>query len=37
MLAVAHFVNRSRAWYERKPGIPAYAECCPVSGKSSVG
>jgi ACR3 family arsenite transporter len=30
MLAVADLVNRSRAWYERKPGVPAHAECCPV-------
>jgi len=28
MLAVAKIVNRSRAWYEHKPGIPSYAECC---------
>ncbi|MHB8621754.1 MAG: ACR3 family arsenite efflux transporter [Sulfuricaulis sp.] len=32
MLAVAHLVNRSRAWYERRPGIPTYAECCPGAG-----
>jgi ACR3 family arsenite transporter len=31
MLAVAKIVNRSRAWYECKPGIPTYAECCPAS------
>ncbi|MHB8744123.1 MAG: ACR3 family arsenite efflux transporter [Sulfuricaulis sp.] len=29
MLAVAHLVNRSRTWYERRPGILTYAECCP--------
>ena len=29
MLAVANAVNRSRAWYEAKPAVPSYAECCP--------
>ena len=29
MLAVAKAINRSRAWYEAKPGVPAYEECCP--------
>ncbi len=29
MLAVAKIVNRSRTWYECKPGILTYAECCP--------
>ncbi len=37
MLAVARLVNRSRAWYERKPGILTYAECCPASGIPSGG
>ena len=34
MLAVANVVNRTRAWYEAKPGVPDYAQCCPpgVSG-----
>jgi ACR3 family arsenite transporter len=36
MLAVANLINRSRAWYEHKPGIPTYAECCPIPGTSSV-
>ncbi|HLF22920.1 MAG TPA: hypothetical protein VI565_03285, partial [Burkholderiales bacterium] len=29
MLAVANVVNRTRAWYEEKPGVPDYEECCP--------
>ncbi len=29
MLAVANVVNRTRAWYEAKPGVPDYAHCCP--------
>jgi len=32
MLAVAKLVNRSRGWYERRPGVPGYAECCPTTG-----
>jgi ACR3 family arsenite transporter len=32
MLAVASFVNRSRGWYEAKPGILSYDECCPTTG-----
>jgi len=36
MLAVAKIVNRSRAWYERKPGIPSYAECCPAPAVPSA-
>ena len=32
MLAVASFVNRSRGWYEAKPGILSYDECCPATG-----
>ena len=35
MLAVANLVNGSRAWYEHKPGIPTYAECCPIPSTSS--
>jgi ACR3 family arsenite transporter len=31
MLWVVRIVNRSRGWYERKPGIAGYAECCPDS------
>jgi len=33
MLAVAKLVNRSRGWYERRPGVPGYAECCPATGR----
>lgn len=29
MLAVVRIVSRTRAWYEAKPGIPSYEECCP--------
>ncbi len=29
MLAVANLVNRSRAWYEAKPGVDPYEVCCP--------
>jgi len=31
MLSVVRLVNASRAWYERRPGIPGYAECCPTN------
>jgi ACR3 family arsenite transporter len=31
MLWVVRIVNRTRGWYERKPGIAGYAECCPDS------
>ena len=31
MLSVVRIVNASRAWYERRPGIPGYAECCPTT------
>ncbi len=37
MLSVVNIVNRSRVWYERKSGIPTYAECCPVPAASSGG
>jgi ACR3 family arsenite transporter len=30
MLLAVGVVNRSRAWYERRPGIPSYEECCPA-------
>ncbi|MDH5511800.1 MAG: ACR3 family arsenite efflux transporter [Gammaproteobacteria bacterium] len=29
MLSVVKIVNASAAWYERRPGTPTYAECCP--------
>jgi ACR3 family arsenite transporter len=31
MLAVANFVNRSREWYESRPGILGYDACCPAT------
>jgi ACR3 family arsenite transporter len=37
MLAVATVVNRSRAWYEAKPGVPNYEQCCPTSAISPPG
>ena len=37
MLAVARMVNRSRAWYERRPGIPTYERCCPAGEAPSPG
>ncbi|WP_367280362.1 ACR3 family arsenite efflux transporter [Sulfuricaulis sp.] len=37
MLSVVKIVNRSSAWYERKPGIPSYSECCPGAGGLSRG
>jgi ACR3 family arsenite transporter len=30
MLSVVRIVNTSRGWYEAKPGIPGYDECCPA-------
>jgi len=32
MLMVANFVNHLRAWYETRPGILSYDECCPATG-----
>ncbi len=29
MLWVVRLVNRTRGWYEARPGIPPQAECCP--------
>jgi hypothetical protein len=37
MLSVVKIVNRTRVWYERKSGVPTYAECCPVPAVSSSG
>lgn len=37
MLAVANLVNRSRTWYEDRPGILAYEECCPTTGVHPPG
>ena len=30
MLAAVGVVNRTRAWYERRNGVPGYDECCPA-------
>ncbi len=30
MLAAVAIVNRSRAWYERREGVPTYEQCCPA-------
>jgi ACR3 family arsenite transporter len=35
MLAAVGVVNRSRAWYERKPGVPGYEACCPEGAPRS--
>jgi len=37
MLSVVKIVNATSAWYERRPGIPTYAECCPIPGTPSGG
>jgi len=29
MLVAVKVVNASRGWYERRDGVPSYAECCP--------
>jgi len=31
MLSVVKIVNRSREWYESRPGVPGYDECCPAT------
>jgi ACR3 family arsenite transporter len=31
MLLVVRIVNRTQGWYEAKPGIPSYEECCPAA------
>jgi len=33
MLAAVAVVNRTRAWYERRPGVPSYGECCPATAE----
>ena len=32
MLMAVNVVNRTRGWYERRPGVPSYEECCPPVG-----
>ena len=34
MLLAVNIINRSIGWYESKPGIPTYEECCPASIKN---
>ena len=36
MLAVVRVVNRTRGWYERRPGVVAYAACCPQAPAGGV-
>lgn len=36
MLAAVGIVNRTRAWYERREGVPSYDECCPVAAARDV-
>lgn len=31
MLAAVGVVNRTRAWYESRPGVATYEECCPAN------
>lgn len=31
MLLVVRIVNRTRNWYEQRPGIASYEECCPAN------
>ncbi|MGF1616111.1 MAG: ACR3 family arsenite efflux transporter [Gammaproteobacteria bacterium] len=30
MLGAVIVINRTRAWYERREGVPSYEECCPT-------
>lgn len=32
MLAAVAVVNRTRNWYERRPGVMPHEECCPADG-----
>ncbi|MFZ5558446.1 MAG: ACR3 family arsenite efflux transporter [Pseudomonadota bacterium] len=32
MLGAVQVVNRTRGWYERRAGVPAYGQCCPPAG-----
>lgn len=34
MFSVVKIVNATRAWYETKPGVPSYEQCCPTMGNS---
>ena len=35
MLAAVQVVNRTRGWYERRGGVPTYAQCCPAERAES--
>nr|WP_223163501.1 ACR3 family arsenite efflux transporter [Methylococcus geothermalis] len=37
MLLAVGVVNRSRAWYELRSGVPGYEECCPVDVHRHAG
>ncbi len=37
MLGAVGVVNRTRDWYERRPGVPGYEECCPAEGPVHAG
>ena len=37
MLSVVKIVNITSVWYGHSPGIPSYAECCPLPGTPSGG
>jgi hypothetical protein len=37
MLTVVKIVNITGVWYGHSPGIPSYAECCPLRGTPSGG
>jgi ACR3 family arsenite transporter len=34
MLSVVKIVNATRSWYETKPGVPSYEQCCPATENS---
>ena len=36
MLSVVKIVNATRVWYEARPGIPGYEQCCPAGGQPAV-
>jgi ACR3 family arsenite transporter len=36
MLAVARIINGTRVWYERRPGILSYEQCCSASEQLSA-
>lgn len=37
MLLAVGVVNRSRAWYELRSGVPSHEECCPVDAHRQAG